>query len=172
MQKRFINWPYLLRAIFFTGLLSGSLDGLSAIVQAAIKGNKDPAKIFKYIASAVVGAQAYTLGNGMFVLGLFFHYLIAFSFTILYFILYPSLKKLIANKWLLAILYGVFIWLIMNLLVVPNTKIGVRPFTWSSVIISMLIIIFMVGFPITLLTKKYYDNLAKGLNNKADSFNK
>jgi hypothetical protein len=54
----------------------------------------------------------------MALLGLLFHYLAAFAFTIFFFFIYPKLKLQSVNRFILAILFGFFAWVVMNKLVV------------------------------------------------------
>ena len=75
----------LIPAVIITGLVAGTLDGLAAIINFIMQGGKKPEVIFKYIASGVIGKDALTGGNGIILLGVLLHYLIAFSWTILFF---------------------------------------------------------------------------------------
>jgi hypothetical protein len=64
----------LVKTIAWAGLLVGTLDKLSAIVNFKIATGKDPVLIFQYIASGVFGKEAY-IGSLMPVLGLIFHFI-------------------------------------------------------------------------------------------------
>jgi uncharacterized membrane protein YagU involved in acid resistance len=143
-------------AILFTGLLAGLLDGLAAIIQFTINGGKNPANIFKYIASGVFGKEAYAKGNSMVAWGVFFHLLIAMLLTVFFFLIYPTVKWLGENKILAGILYGIFAWVVTTQLVIPLSQINPPPFQLKKAMIAVLILIFCIGLPISLMANKYY----------------
>lgn len=146
----------LITAIFITWLVAGTMDGLAAIIQSLLKGSKHPENIFKYIASAVFGKEAMTGGTGMILLGILFHYLVALSFTLFFFWLYPQIPWIGNHPAISGILYGLFVWTVMNLVVVPMTKIGHHPIVLSKAVTAALILIFCIGLPISLLANKHY----------------
>ena len=143
------------QAIILTGLVAGILDGTAAVISFIIKTGKDPAIVFKYIASAVFGKTAYTT-PGMVGLGILFHFCIAFIFTIIFFFLYPRISWIGKNKFLAGVLYGIVVWAIMNQLVVPMSQAAQQPFVLKNAIISMLILICFIGIPISLMANKHY----------------
>lgn len=137
-------------------LLAGTLDGTSAIIYYTIKGGSHPEKIFQYIASSIFGKDAYNGGTPMVCWGVLFHYLIALAFTIFFFFIYPKINFLSKNKFVTAILYGIFTWVIMNLIVVPNTLIHQAPFTLEPVIVNIIILIIAIGLPLSFIIGNYY----------------
>ena len=150
MRKNF--W----KTIVLAGLLVGSLDIIAALVQFYIKTGKDPLIVPKYIASAVFGKSAFS-GNSMMVTwGFLFHFLIAFTWTILFFLIYPKLRLLSWNRIVTGILYGIFIWIMMNQLVVPLTKISAGEFNLKQAIIAVLILIGAIGLPLSFMAHRYY----------------
>jgi len=145
-----------LTAILLTGLLAGTLDATAATVNFWIHGGKDAGKIWRYVASAALGPSVRTGGTGIILLGLFFHYIIAFAFTIFYFLVYPKMPVLSKNKVVSGLLYGIFAWIVMNLGVVPLSYIDKFPSTLESVITNMLILMVMIGLPIAWGARRYY----------------
>ena len=146
----------LATAILITGLVAGTLDGLAAIIQFLTKGGKSPEVIFKYIASAAIGKKAMTGGIEMILLGIFFHFLIAFAFTVFFYWLYPHIKFLSWQPLLTGIIYGLFVWLIMNQVVIPLSKLKQAPFDISKAAVAAGILVVCVGIPISLLANKHY----------------
>ncbi|MCW3088794.1 MAG: hypothetical protein JWQ78_2180 [Sediminibacterium sp.] len=146
------------RTILLAGLIAGTLDILTAFVHYYILTGKNPVKILNYIASGVFGREAaYGGGTGMALLGLLFHYVIAFAFTVFFFWLYPRWNALAKNKWLTAIGYGLFVWAVMNLLVLPFlTRIPGAPFNFSKAAVAAAILICMIGVPVSLMANAYY----------------
>jgi hypothetical protein len=145
----------IVKAIAWAGLLVGTLDILAAIVHFKIATGKDPVLIFQYIASAVFGKDAYG-GSLMPVLGMLFHYFIAYSFTIIFFFFYPRLALYKYNAVLTGIAYGILIWFAMNVIVVPLSKIGKFSFKLSGVLLQASILIVMIGIPLSFICKRYF----------------
>ncbi len=145
----------LLKNILFAGLIAGTLDISAAILLLA---NGKAVGTLKYIASGVFGKDAFTGGNEMVAWGAFFHYLIAMSFAAFYFLIYPRLSFLRQNKWVNALIYGLFVWATMNLLVVPITHITQNSFNWVSALKNMAILVVCIGLPISLLADRFYKN--------------
>jgi uncharacterized membrane protein YagU involved in acid resistance len=150
MKKNF--W----KTIVLAGLLVGSLDIIAALVNFYIKTGKDPLIVLKYIASAVFGKSAFSGGNTMAIWGLLLHFLIAFIWTFFFFLLYPKLRLLSWNRIITGILYGIFIWIIMNQLVVPISKATAGAFNMKQAIIAVLILIAAIGIPLSFIAHRYY----------------
>lgn len=143
--------------ILWLGFLTGTLDGIAAIIWNYItSGSINADIIFKFIASAVFGKAAFNGGIEMVVAGIVFHYLIAFLFTIAFYLLYPAFDKRLGNKYLIAVCYGVIAWLVMNLAVVPASKIGFQPIGVQVAITGIIIMIVCIGLPIALIADKKY----------------
>ncbi|MES1217733.1 MAG: hypothetical protein ABUT20_19665 [Bacteroidota bacterium] len=147
----------LFKAILLTGLLAGTLDITCAIIHYLIRTQKNPVKIFNYIASAVFGkTEAYADGVLMPVLGLIFHYCVATIFTAFFFLIYPKIKILSKNIVATGLLYGIFVWLVMSFIVVPLSNIGSFPSSVLQSIIGCLILMFAIGLPVSILAYRYY----------------
>ncbi|SDC39647.1 hypothetical protein [Niabella drilacis] len=140
------------------GFLVGTLDLLSAFLHYYIVTGKDPLFILKYITSALLGPAAFSGGAEMYVTGLLLHYLVAFSFTVFFFWLYPRLKILGKNRVATGIFYGLFIWTVMNLIMVPLSRIGKFPGSASGVLINAAILILAIGLPLSFIASRYYRN--------------
>lgn len=156
-QNTIVAKPTALQTILLAGCIAGTLDILSACTQYYINTGKNPLRVLNYVASGVFGKEtAYAGGTTMPVLGLLFHYIIAFSFTVFFFWLYPKWKALSLNKFITAVGYGLFVWAVMNLLVVPMSQTPKGPFDISRAMIAAAILICMIGLPITLIVGNYY----------------
>lgn len=145
-----------IRTILLSGLLVGTLDICTACCQYFIKTGKDPANVLRYVAGGVFGKEAFSGGTPMALWGLFFHYLIAMSFTIFFFFIYPRIETMARNRVITGIVYGLFIWLVMNKLVVPLSKLDPVPFQWKSALIGASILIVMIGIPLSFIAYKYF----------------
>src|SRR6266487_644377 len=96
------------KTVLLTGLFVGTTDITAAYVNHYIKTGKFAGKMLQYIAGGALGLER-SMPGGFWVglLGLFFHYFIAFSFTLLFFVAYPRLRFRLLNKYLLGVLYGI-----------------------------------------------------------------
>jgi hypothetical protein len=142
-----------LKTILLTGFTAGTLDGIGAAVVHQIH----PIQLFQYVASGAIGREAaFSGGIATALLGLLFHYIIAFSWTILFFYLYPKVSLLRRNKYVVGVLYALFVWIIMNMVVVPSTLIGRGPFFLKHALIGWAILVMMIGLPISIMVSRYY----------------
>jgi len=152
-----IKYHNPLRTILFAGLTAGFLDGAVSVINYLISTNgKNPVKIFNFIASGVFGKKAFTGGWAMAGWGLLFHFIIACLFAAFFYLLYHRIKYLSKNIIISGVVYGIFVWLVMNRVVVPLSNTPTLPFVVYKAIISVLILIFFVGIPIALVVHKYY----------------
>ena len=146
-----LTWKDSLKWMTLISLVAGTLDGIAATViyQA------DPIRLFQMIASAAIGKEiAYSGGLITFALGVVFHYLIATTWSVLFFVLYDKLAILRQNKLLVIIGYGLFVWVMMNLVVVPLNSLN-RPFpTFNQFALGASILIVAISLPIVLLTSR------------------
>src|SRR5580704_11902123 len=110
----------LTKRLLITGLIAGTLDITSAYVSIFIQTGHVSRRMFQYIAGGALGLKN-TLDGGVpvILLGIFFHYFIVFCFTRFFFFLYHKNRIFGLNKYLAALLYGIFIWTVMNLVVLP-----------------------------------------------------
>jgi hypothetical protein len=150
-------------AIIKTGLLAGTLDALAAILWEHLYFNMDTASIFKYIAGGIFGKAAFADGFNMVLYGVLIHYFIASIFTIILFLLYPFISFRLKNKYIVGILYGLVIWLIMNLIVLPLSNTAKYPFNINHALIACGILIVCVGLPISLMANRHYYKEKGGL---------
>jgi hypothetical protein len=150
------NKPRAWTAILIAWLTAGTLDASAASIQYYIKTKKDPSGVWRYVASGFFGKKAFAGGMIMAGWGLLFHYMIALFFTLLFFQVFPHLKFLSKSIVLTGLGYGIFAWCIMNLIVVPISN--VPPFTikLKGAIIALLILMFCIGLPISLIISWYY----------------
>ncbi len=135
-------------------LLVGVLDIIAAMLSFYLSTGKSPLIVLKFIATAVQGAEAYAGGTTSILLGLALHFSVAFLFTLFFFLIYKPLKLDRYNSYLTGILYGIFIWLVMNKLVLPMTSVKQQAFQWLEAGKAMLILVAMIGLPLAFMLKK------------------
>lgn len=117
-----------------------------------------PLQLLHGIASGVFGETIVVNKIVTALIGVVFHYFIAYSFTTAYFLVYPHVKLLHHNKIINGLLYGIFVWLVMNFIVLPLSNVHHSPFKWIPATRGALILMFCIGLPISLFTSKYYKN--------------
>ena len=149
-------------AIFKAGLIAGTLDILSAFIQFYIKTGKDPLKVLNYITKIVcenTAVAGYMSDNeiAMQAFGLVFHFCIAFAWTLFFFIILPRIKLLRYNKILSGLVYGIFVWIMMNLVCIPLYRGISYQFTnTKQTIVAILILMLAVGIPISIVLNNDY----------------
>ncbi len=146
--------------ILLAGLLVGTLDILSAFVDYYIATGKGPAGVLNYVASGVFGKDALADNGSMWILGLFFHYIIAIAFTFFFFWLYPKLGLMYKNRIITAFIYGLFIWMVMNLVVVRLSNAPHAPLSAINPLKALkayLILVVMIGVPLSFIAHKLYN---------------
>jgi len=143
--------------ILQAGLIAGTLDILSAFIYYYIKtGKTNFLVIFQFIASGIFGKDAGTGGTSMILAGLILHYVIAFSFTIFFFWLYPKINVMSKDRIVTAVVYGLFVWTVMNLIVVPLSNTAHRPFKIEGALINMGILIICIGLPLSFIANAFF----------------
>jgi hypothetical protein len=138
--------------LLLTGLLAGTLDAIAAVVLFLARGNKDPRMLFRYIASAAYGKRAFAGEGFMVFMGLLFHFLIAISWVAVYFFLHTCIPWPDSHPLPAAIGYGLFVWVMMNLVIVPYSRAAPRPFSWLFAVVNMVILIGAIGVPAAYLS--------------------
>jgi hypothetical protein len=133
------------------GLIAGSLDITAACIQYYIKTGKGPAGVLKFVASGLFGKAAFTDGMIMPLAGLCFHFVVAFCFTFFFFWLTNKFPALLKTKVLTGICYGIFIWAVMNKIVLPLSNTPPVPFKIMNAIIAASILIVCIGIPLAFL---------------------
>jgi hypothetical protein len=149
--------PNAFLAIGKSGFISGTLDILTAVaVYVWILGKTTASKLLQGIASGVFGKKAFEGGTRMAISGLFLHYLIAFIFAISYFIVYPMFPPIKKNWVVSGLVYGMGVWVVMNLMVRPLVFPGTPIPSWDAIVLGMAILMVMIGLPVAYFTHDYY----------------
>jgi hypothetical protein len=145
------------KRLFITVLIAGTLDILSAYTNGFIQTGHLSRRMFQYIAGGALGLKN-TLNGGVpvILLGIFIHYFIAFCFTLFFFYLYRKNRIFGLNKFVAALLYGIFIWAVMSLVVLPLSALPSRKITIGNALLDSLILAVMIGLPVSLSARAYY----------------
>lgn len=140
------------RKIVMATLVAGTLDILSACVYTLIAG-RAPINMLKGLASAVLGDGAVKGGIGVALAGLLLHFAIM-AVMVAFFVIAANRLPVLKARWLLAgIAYGVGLWAVMNLVVLP-LRFGWHPFTPLGLAEQFFSHIVLVGIPIAWFAKR------------------
>ena len=145
------------RAIFWGGLIAGTLDITYAIVFSLLRSGTSPVRVLQSVASGVLGADSYNRGAASAALGLFFHFLIAFTAAAAYWAASRRLDLLVRAAVVCGVVYGVVIYVVMNYVVIPLSafppRAGPRPLL--ALVTGLLVHMFLIGLPIALAARRY-----------------
>jgi hypothetical protein len=147
----------LYKRLLITGLIAGTLDILSAYTSIFIRTGHISKHMFQYIAGGALGLKN-TLDGGVpiILLGIFFHYFIAFSFVVFFFYLYSKNRVFGLNKYFAALLYGFFIWAVMNFVVLQLSALPSPTIKLGNALLDGSILAVMIGLPSALSASAYY----------------
>lgn len=143
------------RALLLGALTVGVLDILDAFIFFGIRG-VPPLRILQAVASGVVGREAAVAGGlGTAALGVLLHFFIAFVIVAVFYAVSRKLPILTQHPIVLGALYGIAVYFIMTLVVVPSSAIGaVRKLPSLPVLINGLLIHALgVGIPAALFAR-------------------
>lgn len=126
------------------GLAAATIDAISAFITF---GWGMP----RGIASGLLGASAFKGGAGVWVLGLAAHYSILIVAASIYGVASRRLPFLRINYIVCGLFYGLAIYLVMNLIVLPLSAVPfpVGPFTVATLRHDMIAQMLLVGMPIS-----------------------
>lgn len=140
------------RKIVMATLVAGTLDILSACVYTLIAG-RAPIGMLKGLASAVLGNDAVKGGIGVALVGLLLHFAIM-AVMAAFFVIAADRMPMLKARWLFfGIAYGVGLWAVMNLIVLP-LRFGWHPFTPLGLAEQFFSHIVLVGIPIAWFARR------------------
>jgi hypothetical protein len=123
------------RALLWAGLLCGVLDITAAFAVYGLLYGVRPGRILHGIASGLLGSNAFGDGVATELLGLVCHFIIAFGAAAVYLLASRGIPFLIQHAVIAGALYGVAVYFFMNLVVVPLSAAGSRPFSFRAMLI-------------------------------------
>jgi hypothetical protein len=140
------------RALLYGTLAVGVLDGADAAVFFGLRG-VSPVRVFQAIASGVLGRPAFAGGLGTAALGVTLHFFIAFAIVATYLAASRRIPILVRRPIACGILYGIGVYLMMNLVVVPLSAAATGLPSWPVILNGVLIHMFGVGLPSSLFAR-------------------
>ena len=148
----------IIRAICLGGLVAGCLD-ITAAILSSIPRNVGPIRVLQSVASGLLGQSSFEGGYPTAALGLFLHFVIAFLFATFFNLVLANLGRIggpLARRWyFLGPVYGVFIYLMMYLVIVPNSRAPFKfKFTAYTITLNLAIHVFCIGIPIAFFGRR------------------
>lgn len=144
------------RAILSGGLIAGALDITYAFITWGLQG-LTPIRIGQSVAAGLLGREA-ALAGGVptGILGLVLHFCMALIMAAVYYAAATRLPVLVKRAILWGALYGLGLYVVMNFVVMPLSRIGA--FGGSGPlyvpITGVLVHMFLVGVPIALFARR------------------
>ena len=131
------------RAVLVGGMIAGSLDLIAAFI---FYGWGVP----RGIASGLLGPNARQGGMGTWILGVCLHFFIALSAATVYSMTSRKLEFLKEHALVCGLFFGIAVFLVMNLIVVPLSAIHYYgPFSLRGLIQGLLVHMLGIGLPIS-----------------------
>ena len=146
-----------LRAILWGGLIAGTLDITYAIVFSLLRSGTSPVRVLQSVASGLLGADSFNRGSASAALGLFLHFLIAFTAAAVYYAASREFDVLVRAAVVCGVTYGVMIYAVMNYVVIPLSAVPPRagPRPLLVLFTGLLVHMFLIGLPIALAARRY-----------------
>jgi len=145
--------PSALATIACAGIIAGILDIGYVIVFYALKGI-GAMRVLHGVAAGLVGREAAIKGGiATASLGLAIHFAIAVCVAAVFYAVSRKVRLLIEQPIVSGLIYGLIVWLVMNLAVLPLTATPPKSFppsAWLPVLIAHLV---CVGLPIAFVVR-------------------
>jgi hypothetical protein len=143
--------------VVIAGAVVGILDILAAFVVRYSFTRTSPVRVLQGIASGLLGPAAFGGGAATAVLGMFLHLVIAFAVAGIYYAASRQWRSLLQHPVVAGVLYGVTVHTVMNVIVLPLSRLPMGPRTppFSFTLAMVVVHIFFVGLPISLIVARY-----------------
>jgi hypothetical protein len=143
-------------AILHAGFIAGLLDITGATISYVIQRHREPTRMYQFIASGVFGKKAFEGGWIMAALGLLFHFMVAYIFTLIFFFLYPRIRLLSKNRVVTGLVYGLLVWSAMQFVVLPLSNVTRLPLKPVQAMIGIGVLMLCIGLPLSFMAYRYY----------------
>jgi hypothetical protein len=140
------------RAIGLTGLIVGAMDITSAFILALSRGST-VTRLLQFIASGLLGPRAFQGGVAAALLGLALHFFIAFTLVAVFYAVSRSVEFLRRHAVSSGIIYGLIVYAVMNLVVLPLSAASPMH-SITGDLIQLGIHMFVIGLPTSLLLRR------------------
>jgi hypothetical protein len=142
-----------LKTIAITGLIVGAMDITSAFILAISRGST-ATRLLQFVASGLIGQKAFAGGAATAALGLGLHLVIAFCLVAVFYAGSRRLGFLLRHAVLAGLVYGLIVFGVMNLIVLPLSAAKPRH-SLTGDLIQIGIHMFVIGLPTALLIRRF-----------------
>jgi hypothetical protein len=129
------------------------MDITSAIIITLLRGGTI-IRLMQFIASGLLGPQAFEGGMPVAFLGLALHFVIAFGLVTVFYFARGKISFLRNQPVPSGIIYGLMVFAVMNLIVLPLSAATPRH-SLSGDLIQVAIHMFVIGLPTSLLLRRF-----------------
>jgi hypothetical protein len=163
-----MNNSRFFKALFLCLLIAGTLDIADALIFYGLRG-VPPAGLLRFIAGCLLGVSALHGGPATAALGLAIHYTITLFWSALF--LFAALRLtfttprattrgnlLTRHAILSGLLYGCLIYIVMNFVVLPLTRLPPRSHHLAPAVLlnGVLALLLFMGLPIALIARRFF----------------
>jgi uncharacterized membrane protein YagU involved in acid resistance len=144
------------KALLLCLLIAGTLDISDALIFYGLRGV--PALgLLRFIAGCLVGVSALHGGLAMAALGLAIHYTITLFWSALFLLAATRVSFLTRRAILSGLLYGGLIYILMNFVVLPLTRLPPRTHHLAPAVLvnGLLALMLFMGLPIALIARRF-----------------
>jgi hypothetical protein len=137
------------QAILVGGLIAGTFDLISAYVSYGWN-------VPRGIAAGLLGLTARQGGLGTYILGICLHFFIALSAAAVFYLGTRKLGFLTQHPLVCGLFFGIAIFLVMNLIVLPLSAIHFHgPYSYRGLVQGLLIHMIFIGLPISYSARQF-----------------
>jgi uncharacterized membrane protein YagU involved in acid resistance len=148
-----------LLTILVAGLVAGFFDITYACIFFGLRNHVPPTRIFQSVARGALGLKAFEGGWKTALLGLFFHFLLAFIVAAIFYAASRAIPFLIDHAIISGLLYGLIVYVVMYGLVMRYSAVGSKlypwQYPWAVLIPNLLIHMLGIGLSISLIIRKF-----------------
>lgn len=134
------------------------LDGIAGIIYFYTLLKLGPGQFMQWIASAINGPSAFAAGASTIVEGFIIHVIVTVIMGLVYYYAFKESNLVRKNAIVSGIIYGLGIWVVMNLVIFPLSNVPAAPFVLFNAIVSIIWHIVLVGIPFAIITNSHLKN--------------
>jgi hypothetical protein len=148
----------LLRLIALGGIFIFIAQAINQLIVVTLIQKTPFILVWQYIASGVLGEAAFAGGMATALLGVFFHLLISFAIAAVFILAADRIPLLRRNLIVGSLLYGLGVWIVMNLIITPLSAAPPLPAPALPLLIWLIIehLVF-TGLILGILVKRNKD---------------
>lgn len=144
------------KALALCLLIAGTLDISDALIFYGLRGVPG-AGLLRFIAGCLLGVSALHGGLAMAALGLAIHYTITLFWSALFLLAAARISFLTRRAIASGLLYGLLIYVLMNFVVLPLTRLPPRAHHLAPAVLvnGVLALLLFMGLPIALIARRF-----------------